>query len=68
MLWWAGHLSDFPEWCKAATIIFAFTANSAACERVFSLLQCMFGDQQGSLLADYIQGSLMLRYNKRDVG
>jgi hypothetical protein len=68
MSWWANHLTDFPEWCKAAQIIFAFSANSAACERVFSLLKSMFGDQQASVLGDFLQGSLMLRYNKRDVG
>jgi hypothetical protein len=35
-------------------------------ERVFSLLACMFGDQQANLLGDFTQGSLMLRYNKRE--
>jgi hypothetical protein len=28
----------------------------------------MFGDNQKSALADLLQGSLMLRYNKRPVG
>ncbi len=68
LLWWANHRSEFPEWAKAAQIVFAFSANSASCERVFSLLACMFGEQQASLLSDFIQGSLMLRYNKRTVG
>ena len=49
-------------------IIFAFTPNSASSERVFSLLKCMFGDTQMSVLADYIQAALMLAYNKRKVG
>ena len=57
-----------PEWSKAARIIFAFSANLAGCERVFSLLKVMFGDQQHTLLADYLQGSLVLRYNARKVG
>ena len=43
-------------------------ASSAACERVFSLLKQMFGDQQMLSLADYIQAALMLKYNKRKVG
>ena len=42
--------------------------NSASCERVFSLLRRMFGDQQLSSLADYIQSALMLAYNERQVG
>ena len=42
--------------------------SSAACERVFSLLAAMFGEQQMHALADYIQAALMLKYNKRVVG
>ena len=49
-------------------IVFSMTPSSAACERVFSLLKNMFGDLQHSSLADYIQASLMLKYNKRAVG
>lgn len=49
-------------------IVGSFTPNSAAAERVFSLLKSMFGDQQMSSLADYIQAALMLRYNKRVFG
>ena len=55
-------------WVQAAQIVFAISPNSASCERVFSLLETMFGDEQMSALADYIQASLMLRYNKRSVG
>ena len=65
--WWENHHTEVPEWAKAATIAFAFSANSAGCERVFSLLKVLFGDLQSSLLADYLQGSLMLRYNGRKV-
>ena len=36
-----------------------------AVERIFSLCNHMFGDAQLSALADYVQGSLMLRANKR---
>ena len=44
--------------------------NSAAAERVFSMLKAMFGDQQMDTLslADIIQTALMLRINKRNVG
>ena len=45
--------------------MFALTPNSAACERVFSLMKSMFADEQLSCLGDMLQGSLMLRYNKR---
>ena len=55
-------------WAEAARIVFAFTPNSAAAERVFSMLKAMFGDQQMETLADIIQTALMLRVNKHNVG
>ena len=61
--------SKFPAWAEAARIVFAFSPNSAAAERIFSLLKVMFGDQQmTALVADIIETALMLRYNKRVVG
>ena len=65
---WASHGTKFPEWSRAARIIFAFTPNSAACERVFSLLKSFIGEQQATSLADQIQTALMLAYNNRRVG
>jgi hypothetical protein len=66
--WWATNGSKFPAWAEAAQIVFAFTPNSAAAERVFSMLKAMFGDQQMDTLADIIQTALMLRINSRTVG
>ena len=68
LAWWATNGSKFPAWAEAAQIIFAFTPNSAAAERVFSMLKAMFGDQQMATLADIIQTALMLRINQRKVG
>lgn len=62
------HGEDFPHWSEAARIVFSFTPNSAAAERVFSLLNSMFGDQQDNALMDYVQTAVMLKYNKRLVG
>ena len=66
--WWRMHSHAFPTWARAARIVFAFSPNSASCERVFSLLKVLFGEQQMSTLADYIRAALMLRYNERRVG
>ena len=66
--WWREHANLFPTWAKAARVIFAMPASSAGAERVFSLLKDMYGTDQMSALADQIQASLMLRYNKRTVG
>ena len=63
--WWKNHGSSTGAWCEAAEIVFSLTPNSASAERVFSLLKCMFGDNQESCLADLVQASIMLRYNNR---
>ena len=60
--------STFPAWALAARIVFAISPNSASCERVFALLKNLFGEQQMSALADYVQAALMLNYNGRRVG
>ena len=65
----AVQLPALPDtWAIAARIIFAMQPSSAASERVFSLVKEMFGKDQLSAMADLVQGSLMLRYNKRCVG
>ena len=59
------------EWRHASTAI-AYprepNKTQRTSERVFSLLEAMFGKTSDSALSDLIQGSLMLRYNKRNVG
>ena len=64
LAWWRAHADTIPAWARAARIAFALSPNSASCERVFSLLESMFGDTQMSALADYMQAALMLRYNR----
>lgn len=59
--------AELSEWRKAATIMFAMSPNSAACERVFSLLENMFSEQQDHLLADALEAALMMRYNDRQL-
>ena len=66
--WWRSNGNLFSTWALAARIVFAFAPNSASCERVFALLKNLFGEQQMSALADYVQAALMLNYNKRIVG
>ena len=61
----------FSTWAKAARIIFAMTSSSAALERVFSLVDSMFGKDSLSSLADRAAGlrhAQDLKYNKRAVG
>jgi hypothetical protein len=64
--WWRRHGSELgPEWCKGARIVFSLMPNSAASERVFSLLACLFPSTRASTLADQLELTLMLRFNKR---
>ena len=63
--WWRTNGNSFKTWALAAQITFGLTPNSAACERVFSLVKRLFGEQQLSALADYIRAALMLKYNGR---
>ena len=44
--WWRENCGGFKQWALAARIVFAISPNSASCERVFSLLKLMYGDQQ----------------------
>lgn len=47
--------------CQETT---ADSTSSAAAERVFSLLASALTPQQDSALQDYLEASVMLRYNK----
>ena len=65
--WWKRNSSDLPHWAQAAKKILLLQPSSAAAERVFSLLQNSFGEQQDNSLQDYIECSLMLQYNNHGV-
>ena len=66
--WWRANGNLFAPWALAARIVFVMSPSSASCERVFALLKNLFGEQQMSALADYVQAALMLNCNKRIVG
>ena len=64
LMWWASNHTRFRVWAQAARIVMCLSPNSASCERVFSLLQCTFGANRASSLADQVEVSMMLRYNR----
>jgi hypothetical protein len=66
--WWNKHQDQLPAWAQAVRMVATLPPSSAAAERVFSLLKCMYNDQQGSLLSDAIEAAMMLRYNSRNFG
>ena len=51
---WRSHASQLPHWSLAARLMFAMSPSSAACERVFSLLESTFGRDQLRALSDYV--------------
>jgi hypothetical protein len=65
LLFWRSNAPKFPAWGRLTRVFLSMAPSSAAVERIFSLCNHMFGDAQLSALADYVQGSLMLRANKR---
>ena len=65
LLFWRTNAPKFPAWGRLARIFLSMVPSSAAVERIFSLCNNMFGDAQLSSQADFVQGSLMLRANKR---
>ena len=65
LLWWKRNASDLPCWAAAAQKVLLVQPSSAASERVFSLLNASFNQQQDRCLQDYLEASIMLQYNDR---
>ena len=62
--WWKNNSSELPYWSLAAQRVFLLQPSSAAAERVFSILN-RFGVTRTTSLEDYVEGTVMLQYNKR---
>ena len=61
--WWARQ-HTLPCWKSAVKKLLLVQPSSTAAERVFSILNSCFGDDQVSSLEDYIESAVMLRYNR----
>ena len=64
--WWKQHATLLPAWAAAAKKVLVAQPSSAAAEQAFSLLNT-FGNKQDNSLKDYIETSVMLRFNKKIV-
>ena len=53
-----------PHWSNVVKKVLAIQPSSAAAERISSLLNSGFSDQQENSLKDYIEASIALRYNQ----
>ena len=65
--WWGDHSAALPGWASAARKILLLQVSFAAAETAFSMLVSAFGQQQLNALTDYLQTSVMLRFNHRKV-
>ena len=64
--WWSRFEQDLPQYGQSvAKKVILLQPSSAAAERVFSLLNSSFSEQQQNSLEDYVEASVMLQYNKR---
>ena len=59
--------SDFclPHWSSVVWKVLLVQPSSATAERIFSMLNQSFGEQQQNALEDLVETSIMLQYNKR---
>ena len=63
-LFWRRNRLHLSTWFGVARRVALMLTSSARCERVFSLYQGMFTDQQEGALCDYKEAAVMMRYNK----
>ena len=62
---WRTNASKMPSWAFVCRVVLTNATNSCPPERVFSILNNSFDDDQNSAYADYIQLPLQLQFNKR---
>lgn len=61
---WRHYQLRLPVWYKLACNVALIMTSSASVERLFSLYEGRFGDQQQGALEDYKEAGIMLRYNE----
>jgi hypothetical protein len=69
--WWAvrEHTAATSAWFNGAIKVMILQPSSAACERVFSMLKAIMGEQQQSRAKeDYQEAAIMTRYNQLQRG
>ena len=59
--WWRMNSTALPFWSAALRKVLLIQPSSAAAERVFSLLNASFIDQQDNCVQDYVELSLIFQ-------
>ena len=65
--WWHNQENYLPKWSTAFKVALLIQPSSAAAERVFSLLSNSFTERQTRSMEDYIETSVMVQYNNREL-
>ena len=63
LAWWAAHSDTIPHWASVVKKLLVIQPSSASAERVFILLNNAFNDQQDNAPEDYLEASVIIRYN-----
>ena len=63
--WWVSQRGRLPGFFMILRAILTHTPNSAAAERLFSILNNSFGSKQTSARADYIEFSVIKQFNEQ---
>ena len=63
--WWRANGDAMPSFKYVLRAVLANSPNSIPPERVFSILNDTFDDDQASAMADYKELSLQLQFNER---
>ena len=63
--WWQQHGIHLPSFALVLRAVLCHSTSSCATERVFSILNDTFTEDQRSARADYMELSLQLQYNSR---
>ena len=61
--WWITQRDKVPHWWKLFCKVALLQPSSAAAERVFSMVDALFKEQQSRVLSDLVEGACMTRYN-----
>ena len=63
VVWWSRE-QGLPTWSRELKKILLVQPTAAAAERVFSLLSSCFTDPRHHALEDYLETTVILRYNR----
>ena len=66
LAWWRANMAELASWAAVLRAVLTHSPNSCPPERVFSILNDTFDEDQKRALADYMELSLMVQYNERD--